>query len=72
MNKPNPLAPWGFTVAIILNLLALVFMSAADTSINTLIIFGACEGGLILYAVALWKKYFEKLIRHEIQNKPAG
>jgi hypothetical protein len=47
-----------------LNLFAFVLMSTANTDLNTLMLFGACEIIMILSAVGCWKKYFEEYIKY--------
>jgi hypothetical protein len=56
---------WMLTVAAILDLIALVFMSSSDTKLVLLAGFAGCEGILIVCAVAAWQKYFEQLIEEK-------
>ena len=56
---------WGITIAAILDLIAMIFMSNSNSDIGPLAIFAGCEAVLIVCAVASWKKYFQTLIEEK-------
>ena len=74
-ERPNARTAWSLTVGAIFAQMSFVFsIGAVDVEGGFLlaVLLAVSGAGLSLFAISEWKKYFEALMRYEIQSHSKG